>query len=201
MTRFNTMATPSLAMLRGILLLVLYFAVINGCFSQVGIGVKLGGNLSAADAVSFRSSKRIGFQLGAVASYHFRSNMAIQVEPTFNLTRLRANAETSHEPTGIGKGNKALQFFDLPILFRLDISPKFALLAGANVNSLLNEEKYLLVNQEEAFKRGVRLGYTVGVELGKFYFRYLGFDRQTNIHRSWTATIHQYQVGIKWDIL
>jgi len=173
----------------------------NSAFSQVGVGVKLGGNLSGAEAVSFRSSKRLGFQVGAVVSYHFHSNMAIQAEPTFNLTRVRANSETVDEIKGIAKGNKALHFFDLPILFRLDVVPGFALLGGGEFNSLLNEDKYLLNNNEQAFNTGIRLGYTVGLELGKFYFRYRGFERSTQVHRSWTTAIQQYQVGVRWNIL
>ncbi|PRD53895.1 outer membrane beta-barrel protein [Sphingobacterium gobiense] len=187
--------------IRQILLILLCLLTGNNVFSQVGFGVKLGGNLSGADALSFRSSKRLGVQAGVVMSYHFLPNMAIQVEPTFNLTRVRANSETVHETNGIDKGNKALHFFDLPVLFRLDVTPGFALLGGAEFNSLLNEDRYRLQNGELAFKGGTRLGYTVGLELGKFYFRYRGFERSTNVHRSWTTMIQQYQVGVRWRIL
>lgn len=191
---------PFTGKFRCILLTLLYLTFISEGFSQVGLGVKLGGNLSHADAVSFRSSKRLGFQVGAVMNYHFRPNMAIQAEPTFNLTRVRTNSETVHEAKGIDKGNKALHFFDLPVLFRLDVTPGFALLGGVEFNSLLNEDKYRLNNNDQAFKEGTRLGYTVGLELGKFYFRYRGFERSTNVHRSWTTAIQQYQAGVRWNI-
>ncbi|NGM65694.1 outer membrane beta-barrel protein [Sphingobacterium sp. SGR-19] len=196
----KTMFGPFSYIFRGILITFLYLAVVYQGFSQVGLGIKLGGNLSGAEAPSFRSSKRLGFQVGAVVSYHFRPNMAIQTEPTFNLTRVRANSETVYETKGIGKGNKALRFFDLPVLYRLDITPRFALLGGVELNSLLNEDKYRLNNGDQAFKDGTRLGYTVGLELGKFYFRYRGFERSTNVHRSWTTAIQQYQVGLRWNI-
>ncbi|PRD48865.1 outer membrane beta-barrel protein [Sphingobacterium haloxyli] len=186
---------------RQILLILLCLLLGDSVFSQVGLGVKLGGNLSSADAFSFRSSKRLGVQAGVMMNYHFHPNMAIQAEPTLNLTRIRANAETTQETNGIDKGNKGLRFFDLPILFRLDLTPEFALLGGAEFNSLLNEDRYRLQNGELAFKGGTRLGYTVGLELGKFYFRYRGFERSTNVHRSWTTMIQQYQVGVKWRIL
>lgn len=191
---------PFTGKFRCILLTLLCLMLVSEGFSQVGVGIKLGGNLSGADALSFRSSKRLGFQIGTAASYHFRPNMAIQAEPTFNLTRVRTNSETVHETKGIDKGNKALHFFDLPVLFRLDVTLGFALLGGIEFNSLLNEGKYRLNNNEYAFKEGTRLGYTVGLELGKFYFRYRGFERSTNVYRSWTTTIQQYQVGVRWDI-
>ncbi|MBD1433424.1 outer membrane beta-barrel protein [Sphingobacterium sp. DN00404] len=185
---------------RLLVLTLLFLTSLSEGFSQVGVGVKVGGNLSDADALSFRSSKRLGFQVGMAVSYHFRPNMAIQAEPTFNLTRIRANSETVHETKGIDKGNKALHFFDLPVLFRLDVTSGFALLGGVEFNSLLNADRYRLNNSDQAFKSGIRLGYTVGLELGKFYFRYRGFERSTEVHRSWTTAIQQYQVGVKWNI-
>lgn len=183
-----------------LLLTILFLTIGNQAFSQIGMGVKLGGNLSHADAISFRSSNRLGFQIGGVLSYHFHPQMAIQAEPTLNLARIRANSETIHEAAGIAKGNKALYFFDLPILFRLDVARNFALLGGAAFNKLLNDEKYRLNNGEKAFKGGAKLSYSIGVELGKIYFRYYAFERSTNVHRSWNPNIQQYQIGVKWDI-
>src|SRR5690606_41246360 len=101
-------------------------------------------------------------------------------------TCTKSITETVHETKGIDKGNKALHFFDLPVLFRLDVTPGFALLGGVEFNSLLNEDRYRLNNSAPAFKSGIQLGYTVGLELGKFYVRYRGFERSTEVHRSWT---------------
>ncbi|WP_144036499.1 hypothetical protein [Sphingobacterium psychroaquaticum] len=123
----------------------------------------------------------------------------LQTEPTFNLTRIRANSETVDDPNGISKGNKTLIFFDLPILFRLDVTSGFTLLGGTEFNKLINDNNHLLNNGEKAFNRGSRLGYSFGLELGKFYFRYRGVERKTNVYRNWNATIQQYQFGIKWD--
>lgn len=183
-----------------VLLITLFLTIGSQAFSQIGLGVRLGGNLSHADAISFRSSNRVGFQVGGVLSYHFHPKMAIQVEPTLNLSRIRANSETIHEANGIDKGNKALYFFDLPVLFRWDIARSFALLGGAAFNTLLNDDKYRLNNGEKAFKGGTKLGYSFGAELGKFYFRYYAVERSANIHRSWSPNIQQYQIGVKWDI-
>lgn len=180
-------------------LTILFLTIGTKAFSQIGLGVRLGGNLSHADALSFRSSNRLGFQIGGVLSYHFRPNMAIQAEPAFNLTRIRANSETIQEADGIDKGNKRLHFFELPVLFRLDVTRNFALLGGVEFNKLLNAERHLLNNGAQAFKGGDRLGYSFGIELGKLYFRYRAFEQSTHIHRSWASDIQQYQVGVKWN--
>lgn len=195
------MTSNIVSLLRCFTITFLCLACGHEAFSQIGLGMKLGGNLSHADGLSFRSSNRVGGQVGGVLRYHFRPSMAIQAEPTFNLTRIRANAETAHQETGIPKGNKALSFFDLPVLFRLDVMSSFALLAGVEFNTLLNKDRYRLNNDEEAFKGGIRLGYSLGAELGKFYFRYRFVERQARVHRSWSPGIQQYQLGMKWDIL
>lgn len=169
-------------------------------FSQIGAGIKFGGNLSHADGLSFRSANRVGFQVGGIVSYHFKPIMAIQVEPTYNVTRIRTNSETVDQIDGIAKGNKALQFFDLPVLFKLDVTSGFALLGGLEFNKLLNEDKYLLNNGEMVFNKGSRLGYTFGLELGKFYFRYRNVERKTGIYRNWNTIISQYQIGLKWNL-
>lgn len=183
-----------------LVLLLLLLIPTENVFSQIGAGIKLGGNLSHADGLSFRSTNRVGFQVGGIVSYHFRPNMAIQVEPTYNVTRVRTNSETVDQVNGITKGNKALQFFDLPVLFKLDVTSGFALLGGLEFNKLLNEDKYILNNGEMVFNKGSRLGYTFGLELGKFYFRYRNVERKTGIHRNWNTIISQYQIGLKWNL-
>jgi hypothetical protein len=167
-------------------------------FSQIGGGIKLGGNLSHANGLSFRSTNRLGFQAGGILSYHFKPSMAIQVEPSLNLSRIRTNSETVAQINGISKGNQTLHFFDLPILFKLDITSGFSLLGGLEFNELLNEDKNKLNNGDRAFNKGSRLGYTFGLELGKFYFRYRAVERKTGVYRNWNSVIEQYQIGAKW---
>ncbi|WP_437919555.1 outer membrane beta-barrel protein [Sphingobacterium sp. LRF_L2] len=169
--------------------------------AQVNVGINLGGNLSNADGVSFRSSRRLGFQAGGTLTIGFHKHMAIQAEPSFNLTRIRANDETSNREDGIQKGNKSLQFFNLPVLFKLKITPAFALLSGIEFNKLINDQQYRLNNDEPAFKSGNRLGYSLGAELGKFYFRYRGVSKSTRVGGNWNAVIEQYQFGIRWILI
>ena len=143
----------------------------------------------------------MGFQAGGILSYHFKRSIGIQAEPTFNATRIRTTSETIDQVNGISKGNKALHFFDLPILFKLNLTSGFALLCGIEFNELLNEDKYNLNNGERTFNRGSRLGSAFGLEVGKFYFRYRSVERKTAIYRNWNTLIEQYQIGVKWIVL
>lgn len=189
-----------MAKLRIIQLFVLIFFISTKTEAQVNMGVLGGLNLSNSDGQNFRSSNRIGLQVGGFLTYHFTDHIAIQGEPSFNITRLRSKNVSSDHPNEIPKGTKSLQYFNFPVLFKLKITPGFALLAGGEFNKLLNDKDYSLVNGDPAFKSGQRLGYSLGLELGKIYFRYRGLEKFSQANNSSNAQINQYQIGMRWTL-
>lgn len=190
-----------IARLRIILVFVWTLFVLGSAKGQVNIGVLGGLNLSNSDGQSFRSSNRIGLQTGGFLTYHLTDYMALQGEPSFNIARLRSKGTGNDDLNGIQKGTKSLQYFNFPVLFKLKITPGFALLVGGEFNKLLNDEDYRLGNGGQAFKGGQRLGYSFGLELGKMYFRYRGLGKFTRVKENLNAQINQYQVGMRWSLL
>ncbi|KGE13735.1 outer membrane beta-barrel protein [Sphingobacterium deserti] len=182
-------------------LLILMFSLLYAptLLAQVGLGIRLGGNLSNANGDGFRSAKKIGFQAGAALRVDISKLFAVQAEPSFNIARIRANDQTAIYPEGIQKGTKSLHYFNLPVLLKLKITPGFALLGGVEFNSLINDDRYRLNNGAPAFRSGVRFGHSVGLELSRFYFRYRGMKRPSDVHGNWHADIEQYQLGMKFD--
>jgi len=168
--------------------------------AQISAGLRFGGNLSHLDGHSFRSAKKIGLQAGLALQYSFTKNLALQAEPSFNITRVRANEQTQDLDFGIQKGTKSLHYFSVPLFFKLCITPKFALLAGPEWSKLLNESKYKLNNGSYAFQDRTRLGYSAGLELGSIYFRYREVKRVSHVHADVHAAVAQYQLGFKWDL-
>src|SRR5690606_27635103 len=138
--------------------------------AQLNMGIHMGGNLGSLKGDAFRSSKKIGVQGGVFFSYQFNNYLGLQVEPGFNLNRIRANSNTIAHPHGIGKGNKTLYFFNMPMYLKISILPGVAILGGPEINKLINDQKYQLNDGRAAFKPGYRLGYGFGLELGKLYF-------------------------------
>lgn len=168
--------------------------------AQIGAGLRFGGNLSQLDGDAFRSAKKVGLQAGLAFHYNFSKNLALQVEPSFNISRVRANESTAHEPAGIAKGTKSLSYFQLPVFAKLCITRGFSLMVGPEFSHLLNESRYRLNNNHPAFKDAMRIGYSVGLELGAIYFRYHEVKRVSNVYSDWHAALVQYQLGIKWDL-
>lgn len=192
------MITKAIVYKISLLILVLLFS--DRLSAQIGAGLRFGGNLSHLDGNSFRSAKKIGLQAGIALQYSFTRNLGAQIEPSFNISRVRSNEQTSMYDEGISKGTKSLHYVNVPLFFKLSITSKFALLAGPELSKLLNESKYRLNNGEEAFKDGTRVGYSLGLELGPLYFRYREVKRVSHVRSDWHAAIEQYQLGIKWDL-
>lgn len=175
--------------------------MLNLTLAQLNIGVLGGFNLSKADGQNFRSINKIGLQFGTFFTYHFTDHLALQVEPSYNISRIRTNSNSQQLTDGIGKGNKSLDFFALPLLMKITIVPKFAILGGVEYNKLLNTDAHRLNNGENAFKENGEVTYSAGFEISKFYFRYRhlkNFDQIGGINNS---RLHQYQFGLRWKLL
>lgn len=169
--------------------------------AQIGIGVQGGGNFSKGIGSEFRSANRIGLQFGAFLSYELNRYFTLQVEPGYNISRIRTNETTQALPNGISRGTRSIDYFNLPLFAKLTITPQFALLAGIEFNKLLNEDRHLLNNGLPAFDTNINTGYALGVEFGKLYVRYRrhnGFSRITDPSDSY---IRQLQIGLRFRLL
>ncbi len=180
--------------------IVLLFTVLPST-AQIDIGISGGLNLSKANGTYYRSVNKFGLQVGGFLTYHLNDYFAVQAEPSFNISRIRTNDNNKGLPHGLNKGNKALQFFNLPLYLKLKIAPNFALVAGPEYNKLLNGEDFRLNNGEAAFKDDGRFGYGLGIELGKFYFRYRNLKKFDEIGDTNDVNMNQYQVGLRFKLL
>lgn len=169
--------------------------------AQMKMGLHLGGNLANVNGHAFRSTKKIGLQGGVTLAYRFNKVWALQAEPGFTVNRVRANDATFDHPSGIDKGNKRLLFFNVPILLKIHVLPGFTLLGGPEINKLVNDQKYRLNDGRSAFKPGHRLGYGVGLDLGKVYFRYKVNSRFSKVVDSWDAPLKQFQLGLRFWLI
>lgn len=184
-------------LLTGIVLLFTVFPSV----AQINIGISGGGNVSKPTGTYFRSAPKFGLQLGVFVTYHLNDYFALQAEPSFNISRIRTNDNNNGRPDGLNKGNNSLQFFNLPLYLKLKISSNFALVAGPEYNKLLNGEDFLLNSGANAFKENGRFGYGLGIELGKFYFRYRNLKNFDEIGDTHDLNMNQYQVGLRFKLL
>lgn len=180
---------------------VIYLTSIVIAQAQIGIGVQGGGNFSKGIGSEFRSSNRIGLQFGVFLSYELNRYFTLQAEPGYNISRIRTNESTQILPNGIGKGTRSIDYFNVPLLAKLTITPRFALLAGIDFSKLLNEDKHLLNNGLPAFNTSLNTGYALGVEFGKLYVRYRRQNGFSRINDQNDSYIQQLQVGLRFRLL
>ncbi|SJN19034.1 hypothetical protein FM107_01600 [Sphingobacterium sp. JB170] len=179
---------------------VLFFTVLPS-FAQIDIGISGGVNLSKPDGTYFRSAGKVGLQVGAFLTYHLTDHFALQGEPSFNVTRIRANDEGKSISNGLNKGNKSVQFFNLPLYAKLKITPNFAIVGGPEYNKILNDGDFRLNDGAEAFKDSGRFGYGLGLDIGNFYFRYRSLKKFDEIGDTHDLKLNQYQIGFRWKLL
>ena len=79
------------------------FGFKTACYGQMGFGLRVGGNISRASGNAF-GANRMGYQLGGDLIFGLNSKMDIQVEPSYNLTRIRVNDNTAPFPEVCLKG-------------------------------------------------------------------------------------------------
>ncbi|MCL7987488.1 PorT family protein [Sphingobacterium sp. lm-10] len=180
---------------------MLYCITVFSAQAQVQLGVHGGGNFSKAIGDEFRSSNRIGFQFGAFITYELGRYFALQLEPGYNVSRLRTNETTHSLPNGVSKATRSVDYFNLPLLAKLTITPQFALLAGIEFSKLLNEEKHRLHNGLPAFRTELTSGYALGIEWSKLYFRYRRQHRISRINEPSDTFIQQLQIGLRFRLL
>lgn len=177
-------------------LIVGLFGFKTACYGQMGFGLRLGGNISRASGNAF-GANRMGHQLGGDLIFGLNSKMDIQVEPSYNLTRIRVNDNTASLSGGLSKGTRSLKYLNTPVYLKVNFTRKFSILGGLDLNMLLNDDAYKLNDGKPAFNSRTRIGYALGIDLGALYFRYRQFKKNNKIVDNWDAHIDQYQLGFK----
>ncbi|MFD2966338.1 outer membrane beta-barrel protein [Sphingobacterium bambusae] len=180
---------------------MLLLFISHSSFAQLGFGIRLGGNLTGTDGSAFQARKRIGFQAGADLSFKFHDKIAIQAEPTYHLLRVSNHDYSPNEAHGISGGRRALRYINVPLLLKLNLTSGLALLAGPDLNHLINVDVHRLNNGAQAFVRRPNVGYMLGIDLGNVYFRYRNMRRYNNIIENGHAQLNQFQLGLKWSII
>lgn len=185
---------------------ILAFIAIFFCtttFSQsFSFGIKGGANLGKISGQSFKDQFNLGYHVGAFATIGLGDKFAIQPEVVFNQT----NTDTSSRFSQIYQFNHVdkiqLHYLSIPLLLNYNVSKSIAIQAGPQFGVLIDQNKNLLQNGNDAFKSG-NFSLVGGIQLKllkfRIYGRYIGgLTNLDNVgdKESWKATAIQLGVGI-----
>ena len=190
-------------MKRKLLFLSAMLLICSLSFAQgFNFGIKGGASINKIDGKSFKDEFTYGYHLGAFATIGLGKKFAIQPEVLFNQFK----TDTSSSFSSLYQFNKVndikLNYLSIPILLNYNVSNILALQVGPQFGILMDQNKKLLQNGEDAFKKGdfSMLG-GVQLKLLKFgiYGRYaIGLSDINNITNSdkWKSQSFQLGLGI-----
>ena len=143
-------------------------------FSQgLTFGIKGGATLNKLTGKSFKEEFAFGYHVGAFATLGMGGKLSLQPEVLFN----QVNQDTSSSFSSVYQFNKIdkvqLKYLSIPILLNYNLSNLFALQVGPQFGILMDQNKNMLQNGGEAFKKG-DFSMIGGVQLKLLKFRVYG---------------------------
>lgn len=124
--------------------------------AQFHIGAKAGVNITKIDGKSFKEEFNYNYLLGGFAEIGLGEKFSINPEVLFNQTT--STRDTSYKnvlPKFNSEQTKAkLNYLSIPILVDMRLIGPLHIQAGPQYSILLNSDKTLLENGEQAFKSG-----------------------------------------------
>lgn len=143
-------------MKRTLPLFVLLLMVSQVSFSQLGIGVKGGVNITKIDGRSFQDEFNYGYHLGGFISIPLSSRFGLQPEVLFNQYQTKtANEFSSIYQNAIdGNENIKLNYLSIPLLLTYKFIGPLSLQAGPQFGVLIDKSKNPLQNGQQAFDKG-----------------------------------------------
>ena len=126
--------------------------------AQFHIGIKGGANVIKIDGVSFKDQFKYGYHIGGFAEIGLGNKFGIQPEVLFNQysTTIDSNYKSIYQDVfNSGQSSVKLNYLSIPILLNYKLLGNFLTLqAGPQFGVLINQDKTLLQNGGEAFKKG-----------------------------------------------
>lgn len=140
-------------------LLTLFTALLitQAMMAQFHLGIKGGANITRVDGKSFKDQFRYGYHLGGFMEIRMGNKFVLQPEVLFNqyATKLDSNYKNVYEDVFGGNSNIKLNYLSIPILVNYKLIGSFmSLQVGPQFGVLLDQNKTLLQNGGDAFKKG-----------------------------------------------
>ncbi len=133
--------------------ILLFFSLSS--FSQgLNFGVKGGASINKITGKSFKEEFTYGYHVGGYVTIGLTGKLSLQPEVLFN----QINIDTSSRFSSIYQFNKInnikLGYLSIPLLLNYNVSNILALQAGPQFGVLIDQDKNILQNGEQAFKNG-----------------------------------------------
>jgi len=128
-------------------------------FAQFHLGAKAGANIVKIDGASFKDKFSYGYHAGGFAEIGFGGKLGIQPEVMFNQLTTTVDSNFKHVYQGVFnnsyQSNVKLNYLSIRVLLNYKLIANFiSLQAGPQFSILMDQNKTLLQNGADAFKKG-----------------------------------------------
>jgi hypothetical protein len=164
------------------------------------VGIKGGASINKITGKSFNEEFTYGYHLGGFATVGLGGKLSIQPEVLFN----QVNTDTSSSFSSVYQFNKInhikLHYLSIPLLLNYNVAKILDLQVGPQFGVLLDQDKNLLQNGGDAFKKG-DFSMLAGVQLKllklRVYGRYaVGLNNLDNVGNKDKWKSQGFQVGV-----
>ena len=178
--------------------------IFSASFSQgLTFGIKGGASINKLTGKSFDQEFSYGYHVGIFATLGMGGKLSLQPEFLFN----QVNTDTASNFSAVSPNfnkvkNIQLKYLSIPVLLNINLSNLFAIQVGPQFGILIDQNKDLVQNGGEAFKKGdFSMAGGIQFKILKFrvYGRYVvGLNDISNIGNSdqWKSQSIQAGVGI-----
>ncbi len=132
--------------------------VSQALMAQFHVGIKGGANIIKIDGMSFKDQFKYGYHLGGFAEIGLGNKFAIQPEVLFNQVSTSLDSNYKHIYQNVFNSDQStvkLGYLSIPLLLNYKLLGNFlSLQAGPQFGVLIQQDKTLLQNGGEAFKKG-----------------------------------------------
>ena len=168
----------------------------------VRLGAKLGANLNKVTGKSFNEEFDLSYHVGGFLEIDINKKFGIQPEVYFNqaTTTRTSDFNTLYSANPNANTDIKLNYLSIPILLRYNVGKMVTLQAGPQFSILMNNDKTLLQNGQEAFKGGdfaMAGGVTLNLKMLRVYGRYnIGLSNINDIDDRDEWKSQQLQLGL-----
>jgi hypothetical protein len=144
-------------------------------FSQgLNFGIKGGASINKLTGKSFKDEFSFGYHVGAFATLKLGDKLGIQPEVLFNQINIDTASNYSAVSPNFNRVKEVqLKYLTIPVLLNYNVSNLLALQVGPQFGILMEQDKTLLQNGQEAFKKG-DFSMVGGLQLKLLKFRVYG---------------------------
>jgi hypothetical protein len=174
--------------------------------AQLNFGIKAGTNITKIDGKSFDEEFKYGYLAGGFVEIGLGKKIAIQPEVLFNQYQTKVSSEFSdiyeNAANDVTNGNVKLNYLSIPLMLNYKAGKLLTLQAGPQYSILLDKNKDLLQNGQDAFKSGdfsMAGGATINLGKLKLNGRYVvGLNSINDIDNqdSWKSQAIQLSLGL-----